>query len=270
VGTGPVRVGAAIGRVVGLWRYPVKAMAAEAVGEAEVSWHGLAGDRRWGFVREGRERRGFPWLTIRDVPAMARYRPRLADPARPDRSPVVVTTPSGGELDVADPALAAELGAGLALKLDRGTFDALPLSLITAQSLATLGTLAGRPLAVGRFRPNLLVGADDPGHGGNGFPEEAWVGCTLRVGDALVRIDRRDKRCVVVNVDPATAERDPVVLRTIARQRQAHLGVYGSTARPGRVAVGDPVVVHELADAPLVAGRGLPVVGDGGEVDGDA
>lgn len=243
MGTGPVRVGAAIGRVVGLWRYPVKAMAGEAVGEAEVSWHGLAGDRRWGFVREGRERGGFPWLTIRDLPAMARYRPRLADPARPDRSPVVVTTPSGVELDVADPALAAELGAGLALKLDRGTFDALPLSLVTTQSLATLGTLAGRPLAVGRFRPNLLVEAD-----GDGFPEEAWVGCTLRIGGAFVRVDRRDKRCVVVNVDPATAERDPVVLRTIARQRRAHFGVYGSTARPGRVAVGDTVVVHELTD----------------------
>jgi uncharacterized protein YcbX len=217
------------------------------VGEAEVSWHGVVGDRRWGFVREGRERRGFPWLTIRDLPVMARYRPRLAEPARPDRSPVVVTTPSGVELDVADPALAAELGAGLALKLDRGTFDALPLSLITTQSLATLGTLAGRPLAVGRFRPNLLVDAAEAS--GDGFPEEAWVGCTLRVGGALVRLDRRDKRCVVVNVDPATAERDPVVLRTIARQRQTHFGVYGSTARPGRVAVGDTVVVHELTDA---------------------
>jgi MOSC domain-containing protein len=263
VGTDPVRVGAAIGRVVGLWRYPVKAMAAEAAGEAEVSWHGLAGDRRWGFVREGRERGGFPWLTIRDLPAMARYRPRLADPARPDRSPVLVTTPSGAELDVADPALAAELGAELAadlvadlgeqspvraLKLDRGTFDALPLSLVTTQSLATLGTWAGRPLAVGRFRPNVLVEAE-----GDGFPEEAWVGCTLRVGGALVRVDRRDKRCVVVNVDPATAERDPIVLRTIARQRKAHFGVYGSTARPGRVAVGDAVVVHELTDAHVAA-----------------
>ena len=234
----------AAGSVAQLWRYPVKSMAGEHLESVDVSWHGLAGDRRWGFVREGREHGGFPWLTIRDRPDMARYQPRLADPARPDRSPVVVTTAPGIELDVADPALAAELGAR-ALKLDRGAFDALPLSLVTTQSVAALGTLAGRPLTVGRFRPNLLVDA-----GGDGFPEEAWVGCTLRVGEALLRVDRRDRRCDVDDVDPATGERDPdpVVLRAITRHRRAQLGVYGSTVRPGRVAVGDAVVVHDLHD----------------------
>jgi uncharacterized protein len=52
--------------VVGLWRYPVKSMAGEALVAAEVSWHGLAGDRRWAFVRDGVVRSGFPWLTLRE------------------------------------------------------------------------------------------------------------------------------------------------------------------------------------------------------------
>jgi hypothetical protein len=47
----------------------------------------------------------------------------------------------------------------------------------------------------------------------------------------------------VVNIDPVTARRDPAILRAIARQRQVCFGVYGSTVRPGRVAVGDPVVI---------------------------
>ncbi|MFN2464119.1 MAG: MOSC N-terminal beta barrel domain-containing protein, partial [Candidatus Dormibacteria bacterium] len=55
----------AVGRVAALWRYPVKSMAGEALAVADVSWHGLAGDRRWAFIREGQERSGFPWLTIR-------------------------------------------------------------------------------------------------------------------------------------------------------------------------------------------------------------
>ena len=33
-----------VGRIAGLWRYPVKSMAAEELDGAEVSWHGLAGD----------------------------------------------------------------------------------------------------------------------------------------------------------------------------------------------------------------------------------
>ena len=239
-----VQVGDEVGRVAAVWRYPVKSMAPDAVQTAEVSWHGVAGDRRWGFVRDPREGSGFPWLTIRDRPDMVCYRPRFSDPERPNASPVVVTTPTGAELDVADAALAAELADGLdggvrALKLNRGTFDSLPLSLITAQSVGALGDLAGRPLAVGRFRPNLLIDA----HGDRAFTEEEWTGRTLRIGDALVRVDARDKRCVIVNVDPTTAERDPIVLRTVVRQHEARLGVYGTTAAPGRVAVGDPVVV---------------------------
>jgi hypothetical protein len=58
-----------------------------------------------------------------------------------------------------------------------------------------------------------------------------------------MRVDRRDGRCVVVDVDPATLGRSPGVLRTIAKQRDACLGVYGSTVTPGRVAVGDAVVL---------------------------
>ena len=105
--------GRQVGRVVGLWRYPVKSMAGEELAEAEVSWHGLAGDRRWAFIRDGVVRSGFPWLTLRERGDMSHYRPSLVEPARPDKSPTVVRTPSGATFDVADPALAAELGPGV-------------------------------------------------------------------------------------------------------------------------------------------------------------
>src|SRR6516164_11250706 len=149
-----------VGRVARLWRYPVKSMAAEALDGVEVSWAGLSGDRRWAFIRAGQVRSGFPWLTIREKPELAHYRPRFAEPDRPDASPTQVRTPLGGDLDVADPALAAELGPGVrVIKQDRGVFDTMPLSLLSTQTLAGLGRLAGVSLAAGRFRPNLLVAA---------------------------------------------------------------------------------------------------------------
>ena len=58
-----------VGRVAALWRYPVKSMAAEGLEEVEVSWHGLAGDRRWAFVRDGL---GAQRLPVADDPASAR------------------------------------------------------------------------------------------------------------------------------------------------------------------------------------------------------
>lgn len=109
-----------VGHVAGLWRYPVKSMGAESLDAVDVSWHGLAGDRRWGFVRGGMVRSGFPWLTIRERPDMGHYQPSFAEPDRPDASLTRVRTPAGRELDVVDPALAAELGPGVrVIKQDR-------------------------------------------------------------------------------------------------------------------------------------------------------
>src|SRR3954465_14297739 len=154
-----------VGRVAALWRYPVKSMAGEALSDVEVAWHGLAGDRRWAFVRDGLERSGFPWLTIRERSDMWHYRPSFLDPRRPDASPTLVRTPDGRELDVVDPALAAELGPGVrVIKQNRGVFDVSPLSLTTTHSVAAIGELVGAALEPRRFRPNLLIeaAADEP------------------------------------------------------------------------------------------------------------
>jgi len=226
-----------VGRIAALWRYPVKSMAGDELDAVEISWHGLAGDRRWAFIRDGQVRSGFPWLTIRERPELAHYRPRFADPDRLSASPVLVRTPGGSELDVADPALAVQLGPGVrVIKQDRGVFDTLPLSLLTTQTLADLGRLVGVGLAAGRFRPNLLVDAAR-----HDFPEDAWVGRVLRIGELRMRVDLRDQRCVMVTIDPVTLRRNPAVLRAIARERDSRLGVYGSTVEPGQIAVGDPV-----------------------------
>jgi len=229
-----------VGRVLGLWRYPVKSMAAEELVEAEVSWHGLAGDRRWAFIRNGVVHSGFPWLTLRERGDLSHYHPSFLEPDRPDSSPTIVRTPSGATFDVADPALGAELGPGArVIKQDRGIFDTLPLSLITTQTIARLGEFVGSPLDVQRFRPNLLVEAAEE----TPFAEDTWVGSVLRIGGLRLRVDKRDGRCVVVTIDPVTTERNPAILRAVARERQGFLGVYGSIVEPGRIAVGDPVLV---------------------------
>lgn len=235
--------GRAVGRVVGLWRYPVKSMAGEALDAVEVGWHGFAGDRRWAFVREGVVRSGFPWLTLRERAAMRLYRPSFVEPQRPDTSPTVVRTPAGGKLDVTDRALATELGpeGARVIRQDRGVFDTFPLSLITRQTIAGLREAVGRSLEVERFRPNLLVDADAPVP----FVEDKWVGRLLSIGEMRMRVDKRDGRCVVITIDPTTGEREPEILRTVARDRQGCLGVYGSTVEPGRVVVGDRVLLEE-------------------------
>lgn len=234
-----------VGRVVGLWRYPVKSMGAEALAEVDVSWHGFAGDRRWAFVRDGVAQSGFPWLTLRERSDMNHYQPSFLEPVRPDKSPTVVRTPSGTTFDVTDPALAAELcpGGARVIRQDRGIFDTFPLSLITTQTISRLGDMVGTRLDVSRFRPNILVNATDE----TPFPEDLWVGCVLHVGGVRMRVDKRDGRCVIITIDPVTTERNPSILRTVASDRQGCLGIYGTTVEPGRIAMDDAVLVEFAA-----------------------
>ena len=94
-----------------------------------------------------------------------------------------------------------------------------------------------------RFRPNILVKATEE----SPYPEDAWVGSILSIGGLRMRIDKRDGRCVVITIDPETQESDPAILRTVAKDRQGCLGVYGSTVEPGRVALNDPVFIEAFS-----------------------
>lgn len=231
-----------VGRVVGLWRYPVKSMGPESLKEVEIDWNGLRGDRRWAFVRDNMERSGFPWLTLRECPSMAQYIPSFSNPGNPDTSPTVVRTPSGEVLDVTDPVLGAELSQNgvRVIRHARGIFDTFPLSLITTQTIARLGEIVGEKLDVQRFRPNILVDAveDAP------FQEDDWVGHVLRLGGVRMRVDKRDGRCVVITVDPATAKHSPSILRAVRRERQGNLGVYGTAVKQGNVVMNDTVLIE--------------------------
>jgi uncharacterized protein YcbX len=225
--------------------YPVKSMAGSELSEARLGWHGLAGDRRYGFVKTG-SLSGLPFLSARELPRITLYSASYMDPRDPDRSEVNVVTPEGRTLSIRAEALLAELEQLSAQQLHlqhlwRGCFDAMDISLITLDSIRTMSSSTGRNLETSRFRPNLVLEAKDP----KPFPEEAWIGETLRIGDrpdsAWLRADRRDQRCQIVNLDPTTADSSPEVMAEIVRQRKNNLGVYGTTVRPGTMGVGDTV-----------------------------
>ncbi len=113
-------------------------------------------------------------------------------------------------------------------------FDALPLLIMTRQSLASIDADARR------FRPNLIVDApesDDP------FPENLWVGQTLEIGDAQIRVDTECPRCVMITRPFADLPEDRSVLRRVVRDANQNLGVYATVTRPGTVRVGDEVRV---------------------------
>jgi len=116
-------------------------------------------------------------------------------------------------------------------------FDAYPLLVLTDATLRRLQALApDSRVDVRRFRPNLLL-ASPPGI--EGFPEQAWLGRRLAIGEAELELVVGCPRCVMITHGFADLPRDPGLLRAVVKHAGQDAGVYARVARPGRVAVGD-------------------------------
>ena len=238
-----------IGVVEQLSRYPVKSMRAEALTEANVTFEGIAGDRRFAFI-QGHKRTNFPWLTAREIPRMVLYSARLVDPSNADKSDVLVTTPEGKEFDVFSEELLAELKEQLTERERnqpiypahlKSAFDAAHISLVTTHALRKLSGLVGEEIEPRRFRENLVINTN----GSERPDEQSWVGSRIMIGEgerpAIVALIKGDERCMMPNLHPDTAEQDPRILRNIALKQNKIMGVYGSVVRRGTVRLGDPV-----------------------------
>jgi uncharacterized protein YcbX len=121
-------------------------------------------------------------------------------------------------------------------------FDAFPIHVVTDRSMQTLAALApDANFDVRRFRPNLVVAVDDDIEGE--FPEQAWLGRTVQVGDVELEVTASCPRCVMVTRDFADLPQDRQVLRTIVRDADQNVGVYATVTRAGQLTTGAPVAL---------------------------
>lgn len=238
----------AIGHIEAIFRYPVKSMAGEPLDAAELSWHGLEGDRRLALRRVD-DRSGFPWLTATKYSELLLFAPlRRKDGDLPTH----IRTPDGNEMPVFSEELAAEVerryGAPVQMmQLRHGIFDDASISVIASDTVREIARLAGHTPDVRRFRPNILVRLMKPAP----FQEDEWLAGVLSFGEGddapAVSVTMRDLRCSMVNLDPDTARPAPEVLKAVVRANQNNAGIYGTVIRTGRLAVGQTIFLSGLS-----------------------
>ena len=263
-----------VGRVGSIRRYPIKSMLGEELDAAEVTGRGLRGDRAYALV-DTETGKVASAKNPRRWPNLFAFRSAFATPSGEAASsaPVRITLPDGGTVSTDQPDVEARLSeaVGRPVRLARSAFegataegywpdhDWLPapdeafdfrcpegtffdeamVHLLTTATLDRLQALAsGSRFDVRRFRPNLLI---EPAEGLDGFIEDAWIGRTLQIGAARLRIDGPCPRCVMTTLPQPDLPKDPAVLRTIVQQNQGNASVYASVLQPGLVAVGDAV-----------------------------
>jgi len=117
--------------------------------------------------------------------------------------------------------------------------DAFPFLLISEESLADLNARLPDPVAMNRFRPNLVIA------GGPAYVEDGLA--RFRIGGLELAAVKPCARCVLTTTDQATGLRGPEPLRTLATYRKANGQVlFGQNVvhrSPGRLTVGETLRV---------------------------
>ena len=234
-----------VGYIHELARYPVKSMGGVAIDSAFLGWHGLQGDRRFAF-RRLEDKSGFPWLSASRLPELLLYQPFGLDEKAEEPTPTHVRTPEGVELAIGSTELqtsvAGKFGRAVELmKLKHGIFDDASVSVINLATIAAIGREAEQDLDTRRFRANIVIATEST----EPFLEDGWIGGRLVFGDdetgPIVSLTLRDPRCVMINLDPDTAEQDPRIMKAAVRLNGNNAGVYGTVARTGQLSLGQPV-----------------------------
>jgi uncharacterized protein YcbX len=233
-------------------------MAGELLEVARLGWHGIEGDRRLAF-RRLTDKSGFPWLTASKLPQLLLYKPfrldRNANSQNDELLPTHVCSPDGKEYELRSDELRKEISSRYGsevelMNLKSGIFDEASVSVISLGTVHSIARESGRGVDLcdlRRFRPNVVI-ETDRAEPFAPFDDDKWVGHTLMFGDvnsgAAVSVTMRDERCVMVNLDPDTAERDSEVMKTVVRMNENYAGVYGTVVRVGELRVGQVVTLE--------------------------
>jgi len=264
-------------RVSRLYVHPVKSCRGQSVERVGIDRRGVVGDRRWmvvdaegGFVTLRRDAR-LATIAARleeetlvlEAPGMETLR-RPAAPTEGTRRAVRVWEDACAALvdDEGSRWFSSYLGGDYGLVTmppgverradpewsepgDLVSFvDAFPLLLIGQSSLEDLNGRLERPVAIERFRPNVVVEGSAP------YAEDGWS--RLRIGRIAFRGAKPCARCVATTVDPQTGAGGDEPLRTLATYRSAQgrvcFGMNLLHDGQGTLAIGD--VLTPLPPAP--------------------
>jgi uncharacterized protein len=267
------------GKVVSLWRYPVKSMMGEELNSSSITERGLIGDRTYALIdnQTGKvisAKNPAKWGKLFD------FRAAFIDSLQTaDNIPNVrITLPDGSQIfsdqEEIDHSLSKILGREVSLMkatLDKPGyeeywpdvegiahrelvtdeimpsktfFDIAVIHILTSSTINRFRELypEGR-FEVRRFRPNIVIESSSMK---KDFIENSWVDKKLTVGEEIVlRVIAPCTRCVMITLPQGDLPNDLGILRTVAKYNQVHAGVYASVEQGGIVRRGDLVQLEE-------------------------
>jgi uncharacterized protein YcbX len=240
-------------RVSALWRHPIKSHGREALERVTLAeGTTMPWDRRWAVAHDAADVADGTWSPCQNFSRGAKAPQLMAISAASNEEAGTVTLshPDRGDLTF-DPdregdafiewvrPLMPEGRAQSARIVRAGTqgmtdTDFASISVLNLASHRDLAEHMGQEITALRWRGNIHLDGAAP------WAEREWIGKTVRIGTAELRIDENIVRCMATAANPATGERDADTLGAL-NNRFGHkeFGIYGFVTRAGEVAVGD-------------------------------
>ena len=269
------------GKVVSIWRYPVKSMLGEELNSSYITERGLVGDRVYALIDQqtgkvASAKNPVKWGKLFDFRAAFIDSPQTVE----NIPPVRITLPDGSQIfsdhgDV-DRTLSKVLSREVSLmkaSLEEPSyeeywpdieglaqreivtdeamspqtfFDVAVIHLLTTSTIDRLRELysEGR-FEVRRFRPNIVV-ESAASEEKKDFIENSWVDKKIAIGEEIVlKVIGPCTRCVMITLPQGDLPKDLGILRTVAKYNQVHVGVYASVHRSGTIRRGDTVQLED-------------------------
>ena len=244
-------------QVQALWRHPIKGHGREAMPAVElIEGQTIPWDRRWAVAHEAAQSDGTAWAPCANysrgskVPALMAINTvsdetagtvTLSHPDRPD-----LTFDPDREtdrfLDWVRPLMPVNRAqsVGIHRAPGRGMTDSdyPTVSLINLASNTDMAAHMGAEISPLRWRCNIHF------DGVPAWDELGWVGQTLRIGEAELKVEEPIVRCMATTANPATGQRDLDTLGALdSHWGHQHFGIYAVVTKSGRIAVNDEVVL---------------------------
>lgn len=243
-------------KVTKLFRHPIKSHGRERLDTVRLTkGQSMPFDRRWAVAHESAKADGSTWAPCANFSRGSKAPKLMAIDARldeaselvtlthPDRDPITLhpmkdaarlvewVTPLVPQ-DRALPARIFELP-------ERGFTDApfASISLCNDASHHAVEALSQTALSPIRWRGNIWF------DGAPAWQEFEWIGCNLRLGNAVISIKERIVRCMATTANPETGARDVDTLHSLKILGHQNFGIYGEVIESGEIAVGDSIEV---------------------------